>query len=97
MLFFFGPYVQETPLGVWEFRSKSRQDICSPEGGCRGYMFSLEVIEELEAWPEQENHCRRWVNINNLVFVALKVKTRKTPQLEGSSFYTTLSLWQIIL
>ncbi|KAK4803222.1 hypothetical protein SAY86_001425 [Trapa natans] len=55
--------LNETPLGVWEFRSKSRQEICSLEGGCRGYMFSLEVTEELEAWPEQENHCRRWVNI----------------------------------
>ncbi|KAK4788323.1 hypothetical protein SAY86_019642 [Trapa natans] len=54
-----------TPLGVWEFRSKSRQDICSLEGGCRGYMFSLEVTEELEDWPEQENRCRRWVNVKD--------------------------------
>ncbi|PKI54216.1 nudix hydrolase 13, mitochondrial-like isoform X1 [Punica granatum] len=55
--------LNETPLGVWEFRSKSRQDVCSLEGGCRGYMFALEVTEELEAWPERENRCRRWVNV----------------------------------
>ncbi|KAK4792392.1 hypothetical protein SAY86_022827 [Trapa natans] len=57
--------LQGTPLGVWEFRSKSRQDFCRLEGGCRGYMFSLEVTEELEDWPEQENRCRRWVNVKD--------------------------------
>ncbi|KAK9669811.1 hypothetical protein RND81_13G155900 [Saponaria officinalis] len=48
-------------LGVWEFRSKTRQDKCSLDGGCRGYMFALEVTEELDSWPEQENHDRKWV------------------------------------
>ncbi|XP_021762420.1 nudix hydrolase 12, mitochondrial-like isoform X2 [Chenopodium quinoa] len=52
-----------TQLGVWEFRSKSRQAISSIEGGCRGYMFALEVTEEFETWPEQENHGRQWLNI----------------------------------
>nr|DAD39353.1 TPA_asm: hypothetical protein HUJ06_013676 [Nelumbo nucifera] len=33
----------------WEFRSKSRQDICFLEGGCRGYMFASKVFEELES------------------------------------------------
>ncbi|KAL9229378.1 hypothetical protein vseg_004850 [Gypsophila vaccaria] len=50
-------------LGVWEFRSKSRQDKCSLEGGCRGYMFALEVTEELDSWPEQENHGRQWLDV----------------------------------
>ncbi|CAL5193041.1 unnamed protein product [Lathyrus oleraceus] len=55
--------LRETPLGMWEFRSKSSQDLCSMEGGCRGYMFALEVTEELDAWPEQKNRARQWLNI----------------------------------
>ncbi|KDP41877.1 hypothetical protein JCGZ_26895 [Jatropha curcas] len=55
--------LREVPLGVWHFRSKSRQDPCSLEGGCKGFMFALEVTEELETWPEQENHDRKWLNI----------------------------------
>lgn len=52
---------QEVPLGVWEFRSKSStvEDECL--GGCKGYMFALEVTEELEDWPERENRERKWV------------------------------------
>ncbi|XP_031276674.1 nudix hydrolase 12, mitochondrial-like isoform X1 [Pistacia vera] len=57
--------LRENPLGVWEFRSKSRQDLLSQEGGCKGYMFALEVTEELESWPEQENRCRKWLNIKD--------------------------------
>ncbi|KAI3875940.1 hypothetical protein MKW92_030509 [Papaver armeniacum] len=49
-----------SPLGMWEFRSKSRQNSCSTEGSCRGYMFALEVTEELDTWPEEDNHGRRW-------------------------------------
>ncbi|KAK7396008.1 hypothetical protein VNO78_16686 [Psophocarpus tetragonolobus] len=56
--------LREIPLGIWEFRSKSSQDLCSMEGGCRGYMFALEVTEELEIWPEQKNRARQWLNIN---------------------------------
>lgn len=37
--------------------------MCSLEGGCKGYMFALEVTEELETWPERENHDRRWVSV----------------------------------
>ncbi|KAK7364769.1 hypothetical protein VNO80_13511 [Phaseolus coccineus] len=55
--------LREVPLGRWEFRSKSSNDSCSQEGWCRGYMFSLEVTEELETWPEQKDHNRQWVNI----------------------------------
>ncbi|XP_024933475.3 nudix hydrolase 13, mitochondrial isoform X2 [Ziziphus jujuba] len=54
--------LRKTPLGIWEFRSKSRQNICSQEGGCKGYMFALEVTEELDTWPEQGNRDRKWVN-----------------------------------
>ncbi|KAL2939553.1 Nudix hydrolase 13 mitochondrial [Bienertia sinuspersici] len=59
--------INPTQLGVWEFRSKSRQAINknSIEGGCRGHMFALEVTEELETWPEQENHGRIWLNIRD--------------------------------
>ncbi|XP_050382986.1 nudix hydrolase 13, mitochondrial [Argentina anserina] len=55
--------LRETPLGVWEFRSKSRQNMCSLEGGCRGYMFALEVTEELDTWPEQQHRDRQWFNV----------------------------------
>ncbi|KHN46832.1 Nudix hydrolase 12, mitochondrial [Glycine soja] len=57
--------LREIPLGIWEFRSKTSQDLCSVEGGCRGYMFALEVTEELETWPEQKNHARQWLNIKD--------------------------------
>ncbi|XP_022764132.1 nudix hydrolase 13, mitochondrial-like [Durio zibethinus] len=52
----------EDPLGVWEFRSKSRQNSCSLEGGCRGYMFALEVTEELDSWAEQTSYKRKWLS-----------------------------------
>ncbi|KAI4339481.1 hypothetical protein MLD38_024423 [Melastoma candidum] len=57
--------LSEKSIGMWEFRSKSSQeeDCSSPVGGCRGHMFTLEVTEELHAWPEQDNHSRRWVNV----------------------------------
>ncbi|KAL0794441.1 hypothetical protein Bca101_065818 [Brassica carinata] len=58
--------LREVPLGVWEFRSKSSsrcnvEDECS--GGCKGYMFALEVTEELQEWPERENRERKWLNV----------------------------------
>ncbi|ESQ32819.1 hypothetical protein EUTSA_v10004929mg [Eutrema salsugineum] len=57
--------LREDPLGVWEFRSKSSsvEAECCLGGGCKGYMFALEVKEELETWPEQENRERRWLNV----------------------------------
>ncbi|XP_023645666.1 nudix hydrolase 12, mitochondrial isoform X2 [Capsella rubella] len=55
--------LREDPLGVWEFRSKSStvEDECL--GCCKGYMFALEVTEELEDWPERENRDRKWLNV----------------------------------
>ncbi|XP_019096959.1 PREDICTED: nudix hydrolase 12, mitochondrial-like [Camelina sativa] len=55
--------LREDPLGVWEFRSKSStvEDECL--GGCKGYMFALEVTEQLEDWPERENRQRKWLNV----------------------------------
>ncbi|KHG05950.1 Nudix hydrolase 13, mitochondrial -like protein [Gossypium arboreum] len=53
--------LDEDPLGVWEFRSKSRQNCCNMEGGCRGYMFALEVTEELDSWAEQTSYKRKWL------------------------------------
>ncbi|KAK9678063.1 hypothetical protein RND81_11G185900 [Saponaria officinalis] len=55
--------LNNTQLGVWEFRSKSKQEQCSLKGGCRGYMFALEVTDELDSWPEQENHGRKWLDV----------------------------------
>ncbi|KAL6193472.1 hypothetical protein ACLB2K_034556 [Fragaria x ananassa] len=55
----------ETPLGQWEFRSKSKQNNGSLQGGCRGYMFALRVTEELDSWPEQAIYGRKWVSIED--------------------------------
>ncbi|OVA09708.1 NUDIX hydrolase domain [Macleaya cordata] len=55
--------LDENYLGWWEFRSKSRQNSCSTEGSCRGCMFALEVTEELDTWPEEDNHGRRWLSM----------------------------------
>lgn len=54
----------ENPLGVWEFRSKSSQNSCSLAGGCRGYMFALQVTEELDHWPGQASYNRKWLTVN---------------------------------
>lgn len=55
--------LQDTALGVWEFRSKSTQKACSLEGTCKGYMFALEVTEELDCYPEKDSRDRKWVSI----------------------------------
>ncbi|KAG1370250.1 Nudix hydrolase 18, mitochondrial [Cocos nucifera] len=55
--------ISETYLDSWIFRSKSRQNSCSPEGTCKGYIFALNVTEELPCWPEQASHKRRWVQV----------------------------------
>ncbi|RWR73160.1 nudix hydrolase 12, mitochondrial-like protein [Cinnamomum micranthum f. kanehirae] len=55
--------LDEKELGVWVFRSKSKENSCSTEGYCRGYMFALEVTEELESWPEQSSHERIWLSV----------------------------------
>lgn len=57
--------LREEPLGDWEFRSKSSQNSCSTRGGCRGYMFALEVTEELDSWPEQDIYERKWLTKND--------------------------------
>ncbi|KAF8693255.1 hypothetical protein HU200_038638 [Digitaria exilis] len=53
---------QRSTLGHWVFKSKSSQNSTSPRGACKGYIFAMEVTEELESWPEQETHSRRWVS-----------------------------------
>ncbi|GAB4847384.1 hypothetical protein Ancab_026442 [Ancistrocladus abbreviatus] len=52
-------------LGDWQFRSKRRENLGCLEGGCKGYIFALEVTEELQSWPEQENHERKWLRIKD--------------------------------
>ena len=57
--------LQRDSLGLWVFRSKSsqsEQSSDSPRGACKGHVFALEVTEELEQWPEQDTHARRWVS-----------------------------------
>ncbi|KAG8064388.1 hypothetical protein GUJ93_ZPchr0004g39777 [Zizania palustris] len=52
--------INRASLGLWVLRSKSSQKSESPSGACKGYIFALEVTEELERWPEQDTHGRRW-------------------------------------
>ncbi|XP_066345382.1 nudix hydrolase 13, mitochondrial-like [Miscanthus floridulus] len=56
--------INRTALGMWVFRSKSSpvSSDDSPRGACKGYIFALEVAEELEQWPEQDTHGRQWVS-----------------------------------
>ncbi|OEL36926.1 Nudix hydrolase 13, mitochondrial [Dichanthelium oligosanthes] len=55
--------ISKTALGMWVFRSKSSPvSGDSPRGACKGYIFALEVAEELEQWPEQDTHGRQWVS-----------------------------------
>ncbi|CAL4887637.1 unnamed protein product [Urochloa decumbens] len=57
-----GDINQRAALGHWVFKSKSSQNSTSPRGACKGYIFAMEVTEELESWPEQDTHNRRWVS-----------------------------------
>ncbi|TVU14746.1 hypothetical protein EJB05_38237, partial [Eragrostis curvula] len=51
-----------TALGLCVFRSNSSQaDSNSPRGACKGFIFALEVAEELHEWPEQDTHGRQAV------------------------------------
>lgn len=34
-------------------------------------MFAMEVIEELDSWPEQSSHMRKWVTIDTCMFPVL--------------------------
>uniref|UniRef100_A0A6N2MLP0 Nudix hydrolase domain-containing protein n=1 Tax=Salix viminalis TaxID=40686 RepID=A0A6N2MLP0_SALVM len=56
--------IGENTLGVWDFRSKSSQNSCSSAGSCRGYMFALQVTEELDRWPGQASYNRKWLTVN---------------------------------
>ncbi|AQK52765.1 hypothetical protein Zm00014a_002973 [Zea mays] len=55
--------INRAALGHWVFKSKSSQNsTTSTSGACKGYIFGMEVTEELESWPEQDTHDRRWVS-----------------------------------
>ncbi|WZY83692.1 hypothetical protein YC2023_030076 [Brassica napus] len=54
-------------LGDYEFKSKTHQDECSPEGLCKAAMYALYVKEELETWPEQKTRTRTWLTIEEAV------------------------------
>ncbi|RLM77964.1 nudix hydrolase 12, mitochondrial isoform X2 [Panicum miliaceum] len=54
--------INRAALGHWVFKSKSSQNSTSPRVACKGCIFAMEVTEELESWPEQETHSRRWVS-----------------------------------
>ncbi|KAJ1279322.1 hypothetical protein BS78_04G146500 [Paspalum vaginatum] len=54
--------INRVALGHWVFKSKSSQNSSSPRGACKGYIFAMEVTEELQSWPEQETHHRQWLS-----------------------------------
>ncbi|EEE60155.1 hypothetical protein OsJ_13060 [Oryza sativa Japonica Group] len=50
-------------LGFYDFKSKTHQDACCPEGMCRAAVFALHVKEELDSWPEQSTRRRTWLTV----------------------------------
>jgi diphosphoinositol-polyphosphate diphosphatase len=60
MLFAFG---FQHFLGSYDFKSKTHQDACCPEGMCRAAVFALHVKEELNSWPEQSTRQRTWLTV----------------------------------
>lgn len=50
-------------LGFYDFKSKTHQDACCPEGMCRAAVFALHVKEELASWPEQSTRRRTWLTV----------------------------------
>lgn len=50
-------------LGLYDFKSKTHQDACCPEGMCRAAVFALHVKEELVSWPEQSTRQRTWLTV----------------------------------
>jgi hypothetical protein len=60
MLFAFG---FQQFLGSYDFKSKTHQDACCPEGMCRAAVFALHVKEELNSWPEQSTRQRTWLTV----------------------------------
>jgi hypothetical protein len=56
--------IQTTLLGEWIFKSKSKQNSCGLKGACMGFIFALQVTEQLEIWPEHVPHDRRWVSVS---------------------------------
>ncbi|CAA7404951.1 unnamed protein product [Spirodela intermedia] len=50
-------------LGIWESRSKSSEISRNPLGTCKCHFFAMEVKEELDSWPEQAYHERRWLSV----------------------------------
>ncbi|KAJ6702440.1 hypothetical protein OIU74_013574 [Salix koriyanagi] len=54
-------------IGYYEFKSKTHQDDCCPEGLCKAAMYALLVKEELELWPEQSTRTRSWLTMSEAV------------------------------
>jgi hypothetical protein len=55
--------VHQQFLGFYDFKSKTHQDACCPEGMCRAAVFALHVKEELTSWPEQSTRRRTWLTL----------------------------------
>lgn len=54
-------------IGYYEFKSKTHQDDCCPEGLCKAAMYALFVKEELELWPERSTRTRSWLTMSEAV------------------------------
>ncbi|KAG6787750.1 hypothetical protein POTOM_003795 [Populus tomentosa] len=54
-------------IGYYEFKSKTHQDDCCPEGLCKAAMYALFVKEELEQWPERSTRTRSWLTMSEAV------------------------------
>jgi hypothetical protein len=56
-------FLHQHLLGFYDFKSKTHQDACCPEGMCRAAVFALHVKEELTSWPEQSTRQRTWLTV----------------------------------
>ena len=56
-------FLNQHLLGFYDFKSKTHQDACCPEGMCRAAVFALHVKEELTSWPEQSTRQRTWLTV----------------------------------
>ncbi|MGR9852507.1 hypothetical protein ACUOHZ_24245, partial [Escherichia coli] len=84
-------------------KSSSVEPDCCLGGGCKGYMFALEVREELATWPAQDNRERKWLNVKEALELcryewmqsALEECIRVMTE-DGSTKEVRVAVWNLI-
>ena len=55
--------LEEPFLGTFNFKSGKVDQQTRARGNCVAYMFSMEVFEELDCWPEHNERTRIWCTL----------------------------------